>query len=116
MPPGGPDCLHDQSNYFDQIVQRYKNTIAAQFYGHSHQDQFEIAYSDYTKQTEANAVSVAWIAPSLTPRVFMSDGNPAFKTYDIDPDTYEVMDAHVYYADVSSSSFQTSPTWAPYYS
>ncbi|KAG6843284.1 hypothetical protein H0H93_001547, partial [Arthromyces matolae] len=93
MPPGGPDCLHDQSNYFDQIVQRYKNTIAAQFYGHSHQDQFEIAYSDYTKQTEANAVSVAWIAPSLTPR----DGNPAFKTYDIDPDTYEVMDAHVFY-------------------
>lgn len=55
MPPGGPDTLDDQvslsispvalgsdwwpsqSNYFDQIIQRYRNTIAGQFYGHSHQ-------------------------------------------------------------------------------
>lgn len=25
-----------KSNYFNQVVQRYKNTIAGQFYGHSH--------------------------------------------------------------------------------
>lgn len=30
------DALQDQSNYYDQVVQRYKNTIAAQFFGHSH--------------------------------------------------------------------------------
>ncbi|KAG6827562.1 hypothetical protein H0H92_011285 [Tricholoma furcatifolium] len=126
MPPGGPDTLHDQcrlrhllptglvmqSNYFDQIVQRYKNTIAAQFYGHSHQDQFEIAYSAYENQTEANAVSMAWIAPSLTPRT----GNPAFKMYDIDPETYEVMNAYVYFADMASPTFQIAPKWELYYS
>ncbi|KAG6900286.1 hypothetical protein C0995_003956 [Termitomyces sp. Mi166 len=115
MPPGLSDCLNDQSNYFNQVVQRYKNTIAAQFYGHSHQDQFEIAYSDYDNRNEANAVSVAWIAPSITPRP-SKEGNPAFKTYDIDPDTYEVMDAHVYYSDMASSTFQTSPAWTQYYS
>jgi sphingomyelin phosphodiesterase len=37
-------CLHGfflfrrfaQSNYYDQVLQRYKNTIAAQFFGHTH--------------------------------------------------------------------------------
>ncbi len=24
------------------------------------------------------------------------DGNPAFKIYDVDPDTYEIMDSRVY--------------------
>ncbi len=36
MPPGAPDTLHDQSNYYDQIVQRYQHTIAGHFFGHSH--------------------------------------------------------------------------------
>ncbi|KAG6914420.1 hypothetical protein DXG01_000464 [Tephrocybe rancida] len=112
MPPSRQDALSDQSNYFDQIVQRCKNTIAAQFYGHSHQDEFQIAYSNYDERIEANAVGVVWIAPSLTPR----NGNPAFKTYDIDPDTYEVMDARVYYSNMAAATFQTAPTWTLYYS
>ena len=36
MPSGKSDFPHDQSNYYDQIIQRYKNTIAGQFFGHSH--------------------------------------------------------------------------------
>ena len=32
------------------------------------QDEFMNSYSDYKKQTVANAVSVGWIAPSITPR------------------------------------------------
>ncbi|TDL22142.1 sphingomyelin phosphodiesterase [Rickenella mellea] len=112
MPLGKSDALFDQSNYYDQVVNRYKNTIAAQFFGHSHKDQFEIAYSDYSAQTVANAVSIAYIAPALTP----TSGNPAFKIYDIDPDTYEVMDARVYMTDVSSPTFQQTPTWQEYYS
>lgn len=56
-----------QSNYYNQIIQRYQATIAGQFFGHSHKDQFEIAYSDYSKQTAANANGIAYIAPALTP-------------------------------------------------
>ena len=32
------------------------------------QDEFRSSYSDYKKQTAANAVSVGWIALSITPR------------------------------------------------
>ncbi|KAF4583315.1 hypothetical protein EYR38_002064 [Pleurotus pulmonarius] len=112
MPPGRQDALNDQSNYFDQVIQRYKNTIAAQFYGHDHRDQFALAYSDYNKRTAENAVSMGWIAPAVTPR----SGNPAFKIYDVDPDTYEIMDARVYTTDLKEPGFQTTPNWKLYYS
>ena len=36
--------------------------------------------------------------------------------YDIDPDTFEVMDARVFIANISSSTFQNAPTFAQYYS
>ena len=103
IPPGKTDFLRDQvrfsifikgcilfnlpqSNYFNQVVQRYKNTIAAQFYGHSHKvmlsldlirpiltvcviikDQLEIAYSDFNNQSAATADSFGLVCPSLTP-------------------------------------------------
>ncbi|KAI0050799.1 sphingomyelin phosphodiesterase [Auriscalpium vulgare] len=112
IPPGKADIVHDQSNSYDQIVQRYKNTIAAQFFGHSHKDEFEVAYSDYSNRTASNADSIVFIGPALTP----TSGNPAFKLYDVDSDTYEILDAKTFITNISDPSFQTTPTWELYYS
>ncbi|KAJ7126232.1 hypothetical protein C8R44DRAFT_781391 [Mycena epipterygia] len=112
MPPGSQDALSDQSNYYDQIVQRYRDSIVGSFFGHTHYDEFEIAYSDYEDRVADNAVVIAWIAPALTPR----SGNPAFKIYDVDPDTYEIMDAKVYMADLKNPKYQTKLEWKLYYS
>ncbi|EJD50481.1 putative acid sphingomyelinase [Auricularia subglabra TFB-10046 SS5] len=109
---GVSDFLHDQSNYFNQIVNRYKATIAGQFFGHTHVDQFEIAYSNFKAQTAEHAIAVNILAPSLAP----TSGNPAFKVYDIDPDTYELLDARVFIANISSPSYQTLPKFEQYYS
>ncbi|KDQ58411.1 hypothetical protein JAAARDRAFT_34199 [Jaapia argillacea MUCL 33604] len=112
MPMGGGDVLHDQSNYYNQIIKRYRNTIAGQFFGHTHGDHFQIAYSDYDNQTPETAMSFASIAPALTPR----SGHPAFKIYDIDPDTYELMDVKVFYTNMTEPSFRRKPQWKLYYS
>ncbi|KAJ7716969.1 Metallo-dependent phosphatase-like protein [Mycena maculata] len=112
IPLGKEDTLVDQSNYYNQVLQRYINTIAGQFFGHSHKDQFEIAYSNYSEQTAANAVSVGLIGPALTP----TSGNPAFKVYEIDPDTFEVMDSSVFFTNTSDPNFQITPTWGLFYS
>ncbi|THU99730.1 hypothetical protein K435DRAFT_937701 [Dendrothele bispora CBS 962.96] len=98
IPMGGRDVFHDQSNYYDQVIQRYRRTIVGQFFGHTHADKFQLAYSNYSYQTKDTATSMSWIAPVLTPR----SGNPAFKVYDVDPDTYEVMDMKVYSSDLRS--------------
>ncbi|KAI1321123.1 Metallo-dependent phosphatase-like protein [Xylariaceae sp. FL0255] len=112
MPMGSSDALHDGSNYFDQIVQRYDATIAAIFYGHTHKDEFEIAYSNYSDQSADTASMMSYIAPSLTP----TSGNPTFRVYSVDPVTFGVLDYTVYIANMSSATYQGGPTWEKYYS
>nr|UBK24970.1 phospholipase C [Kionochaeta sp.] len=113
MPLGLSDAFHDPSNYFDQIVNRYEATIAAMFFGHTHEDHFQISYSDYNARTAANARAVSYIMPSLTP----TSGHPTFRVYTVDPETFGVLDATTYYADMSQPTYQTAgPAWSVYYS
>lgn len=72
----------------------------------SHVDEFEIAYSDYSNQTAENANGITFISGALTPAsefIYKSlyrkvlilvslGGNPVFRVYDVDPDTFEIMD------------------------
>lgn len=113
MPLGSSDAFHDQSYYFDTIVQRFDGTIAAVFYGHTHKDEWELAYSDYADQTAATATMMSYIAPALTP----TSGNPTFRVYSVDPVTFGILDFTVYYANLSSPTYQTDgPTWEALYS
>lgn len=112
MPMGSGDAFHDGSNYFNQIVQRYEATIAAIFYGHTHKDEFEIAYSDYSSPSPETAVMMSYIAPALTP----TSGNPTFRVYSVDPTTFGVLDFTVYIANITSPTYQDGPTWYKYYS
>lgn len=113
MPLGSGDAFHDQSYYFDSIIQRFDGIISGVFYGHTHKDEFEIAYSNYSAQSAATATMASYIAPALTP----TSGNPTFRVYDVDPVTFGVLDYAVYYANLSSPTYQTDgPTWEVLYS
>ncbi|KAI1484656.1 sphingomyelin phosphodiesterase [Biscogniauxia mediterranea] len=114
MAMGNRDAFHDWSNYFDQIVNRYSETIAAMFFGHSHLDEFEITYADYAQRTHTNARVTSYVAPSLTP----TSGHPAFRVYTVDPATYGVLDVTTYVANTSDPSFRapSGPRWTRYYS
>ena len=112
MPMGSGDALHDQSNYFDQIVQRYEGTIAAMFWGHTHVDEMQLSYRDYRAKSFSTASVAAYVAPALAP----DSGPPAFKVYDVDPVTFGVLDSTTYYTDMSSPDFQTYPQWKKLYS
>jgi sphingomyelin phosphodiesterase len=82
--------------------------------GHTHLDEFEISYSDYSQRSSDNAVAVSYIAPSMTP----TSGQPAFRVYDIDPVTFGVLDITTYIANMSDPGFQSAegPVWTKYYS
>lgn len=112
VPSGVGDVFRQYSNALDQIIQRYEATIAAAFYGHTHKDQFEIAYSDYSNQRFDTATLMSYIAPSLTP----TSGSPSFRVYAVDPETFAVLDYTQYIADIASPAFQTAPVWSKYYS
>jgi sphingomyelin phosphodiesterase len=96
----------------DQIIQRFDATISATFYGHTHQDEFEIAYSTPAAPTAETAVMVSYIAPALTP----TSGNPTFRVYSVDPVTFAILDYTVYYTNISSPTYQSGPVWEKLYS
>lgn len=69
-----------QSNEEVTTVFRYESTITAQFFGHTHNDEFELFYDT---SDLGRAVNVAFIGPSVTP---YADLNPGYRIYYVDGD------------------------------
>lgn len=44
IPPGASDCMKVWSRNYYQIIERYESTIKAQFFGHTHADEFAVFY------------------------------------------------------------------------
>nr|XP_005578867.2 sphingomyelin phosphodiesterase [Macaca fascicularis] len=76
IPPG--HCLKSWSWNYYRIVARYENTLAAQFFGHTHVDEFEVFYDE---ETLSRPLAVAFLAPSATTYIGL---NPGYRVYQID--------------------------------
>ena len=48
--PGNSDCLQPWSWNYYKIVNRYQSTVTAQFFAHTHADEFEIFYDEKTRK------------------------------------------------------------------
>ncbi|CAO3616653.1 unnamed protein product [Cunninghamella echinulata] len=112
--PGDSTCFHDYSNYYYQIVERYApHVITGQFFGHTHKDELQIFYKN-GQQNASEAISVAYIAPSITPYLNV---NPGFRTYKVDKNTFEVVDSITYIADLDkANTWLDGPNWHVEYS
>ncbi|CAJ0587664.1 unnamed protein product, partial [Mesorhabditis spiculigera] len=111
IPSGNGYCLKGWSFNFYEIVNRFESTIAAQFYGHTHVDQFEIYYdqADFKKRP----VGVNLITPSLTTN---TNNNPAYRIYTIDGDyagsSYTVLEIEAFYANLTAANENgQEPVW-----
>lgn len=121
IPPGLPDCLKSWSWNYYRIINRYKETVAAQIFGHFHYDSFELfydtGYQDVESQPIGEPIGVAYISPSVTT---FSDLNPGYRVFDVDGfhenSSWSVLDHHTYIMDVKSSKKHTPPSWNHEYS
>lgn len=111
--PGTHSCLGKWSLEFNRIVRRFRNTILAQFYGHTHFDEFQIFFMDDPKDgvMKKKAINMAYLAPSETPH----DGlNPAYRIYTIDGDhqdsTNLVLDHVTYTVDLDRANLNKNMT------
>ncbi|CAF2610652.1 unnamed protein product [Rotaria sp. Silwood2] len=95
-------CLAAFSWNFHKIINRYENTIAGQFYGHTHNDEFIVFYDEIEKQ---RPVSMAYVTPSLTTQSFL---NPGYRVYTMDgayPDSsYWVLDHRTVIMNLTASN------------
>lgn len=100
-----------------QIVARYApHTLAHIFFGHTHEDQFSVFYSNNgTSRNTSDALATAFMAPSITPS---NNVNPAYRIYEVDPVSYEVVDYHEFFSPVQdfATLSTTGPTWRHLYS
>lgn len=105
IPPNGDDTLAIPAAMLTQIVERFSpHVVAGLFFGHTHQDQFQLLYGGSRgyghEKWQEQALNVAWIGPSITP---LTDFNPGWRYYDVDAETFGVVDSHNFYARLNDS-------------
>jgi hypothetical protein len=115
----GSNPLPNGADLFYQIVERYSpHVIANVFFGHTHEDQAFVYYSNNATNASAEtAIASAWVGPSLTP---LTNLNSGYRLYEVDTATFDIYEAYTYYADVASFSgldpAQTGPVFQLEYS
>lgn len=115
IPPGEPDCLGVWSKNYNKIINRYENTVTAQFFGHTHSDEFEIFYDK--SGPKPRATSIAYIGPSVT----TYDGfNPGYRIYTLDGNYPEsskyVLDHETYFTNLTEANLKRKINWELEYS
>lgn len=113
----GSNPLPNPTNLFYQIVERYSpHVIANVFWGHTHEDQVLIYYSNNgTIKNSSTALNTAWIGPSVTP---LTNLNSGYRLYEVDTGSFDIYEAYTFYSDVDSFSAldSTGPTFKFEYS
>lgn len=113
----GSNPLPNPTDLFYQIVDRYSpHVIANIFFGHTHEDQHMIYYSNNgTEQSSGTAQTSGWIGPSIAP---LTNLNSGYRLYEVDTGSFDVYEAYTFYSDVSefASLDETGPTFRYEYS
>ncbi|KAI6094931.1 hypothetical protein EV401DRAFT_1896208 [Pisolithus croceorrhizus] len=92
-----PQATEDAGECAYQIVDHCSpHVITKIFYGHTHEYQLSIFYSNNATAMSAEAVqTVSWIAPSLTPLTNLHNG---FRMYEVDSANFDTLNAYTYMA------------------
>ena len=80
IPGGDGEALEGWALNYYKAVNRFQNTITAQFYGHTHSTNFYMVYTDPEDAT-SRPTSVVYAAPSATT---YSEYFPAYRIYSVD--------------------------------
>jgi len=118
--PGGPDCTGVFSREYGKIINRFESTVTAQFFGHTHTDEFKIFYDT---QDPSRATNVAFLGPSVTTYLHL---NPGYKVYTIDgprnDSSFAVLDHSTWFMNLTAANLnadllgsQSDPVWEELY-
>uniref|UniRef100_A0A182Q737 Sphingomyelin phosphodiesterase n=1 Tax=Anopheles farauti TaxID=69004 RepID=A0A182Q737_9DIPT len=110
--PISSDCFSVWQREYRRILERFRDTISAQFHGHTHKDEFNVFYASERPEF---AVGVAWNGGSGTAH---TNVNPNYVVYYVNPDTYEVTDFESYAYNLTAANLTPDerPDWFRMYS
>ncbi|XP_053639438.1 sphingomyelin phosphodiesterase isoform X2 [Cherax quadricarinatus] len=114
IPPGHHDCLKIWSHNYYKIINRFESTITAQFFGHTHFDEFELFYDEYDRHRVTN---IAYIGPSVTSYYKL---NPGYRIYTIEGEYTGsqklVLDHETWVMNLDEANRDGVPRWYQLYS
>ncbi|XP_063243798.1 sphingomyelin phosphodiesterase-like [Bacillus rossius redtenbacheri] len=112
IPTGSRDCVRTWSREYHRIVDRFENTITAQFSGHSHNDEFHVFYSS---DNSSRATNVAMNGGSVTTYTYL---NMNYKVYTVDPSSWYILDAESWVYNLTDANLYPyiTPDWYKLYS
>lgn len=107
VPPGDSTCFKVYAREYRRIVERFWNTISAQFAGHTHADEFNIFYS---RENANQALNVMWNGGSTTA---FNDVNPNYRMYTMDQTTYQINTHETWIYNLTQANLtpNQNPTW-----
>lgn len=101
VPPDHRECTEFWLYNYVRLMERFSDTIKAQFYGHTHRDEFRVVYSMDEKDGNQTPVSFQFISPSVTS---YSQTNPAYRIYEIDAHSFHVVTHRTYFFNLTESN------------
>ncbi|XP_013190364.2 sphingomyelin phosphodiesterase [Amyelois transitella] len=106
IPPGTHDLTHTWTREYNRIINRFSSTIAAEFNGHEHSDQFKLFYSS----SDGSPIHVAWGGGAATA---YSNYNLNYKIMVFDSSTYEPLSMQCYTYNVTEANLTPNrrPHW-----
>ncbi|XP_025833565.1 sphingomyelin phosphodiesterase-like [Agrilus planipennis] len=109
VPSANGDCLKVWSREYRRIVERFRYTIAGQFNGHSHRDDYTLYFdSKNTSQVIGSSFNGGSVQPGV---------NPNYVVYKIDPTNYAVTEKEswVFNLTEANKTPDKPPTWFKLY-
>nr|CAB3266407.1 sphingomyelin phosphodiesterase-like [Phallusia mammillata] len=106
VPPGkSPDCREEWSKNYFRIVERFRDIISGQFFGHTHFDEVLVYYGPSQR-----LMSVAYIGPSATPYAWL---NPAYRIYDVSGfgSGWSVTNHRTYVMNLATANTRNTTVW-----
>lgn len=112
IPPDNKECTQAWLFNYLRIIDRFQDTVLAQYFGHTHRDEFRILLSPNNKKPKP--ISVAYIGPSITA---FTENNPGYRVYYSDQQGY-IKDHITYFYNLTEAnkSPDGSPVWRKEYS
>ncbi|RWS02046.1 sphingomyelin phosphodiesterase-like protein 2, partial [Dinothrombium tinctorium] len=108
VPPDHRECTQPWLLNFIRIIQRFKDTILAQFYGHTHRDEFRVLYSP---DEPSETIGFELIAPSITS---YSGTNTAYRIYKVDQ-AATIIDYETFVFNLTKTYLGEMPHWISEY-
>ncbi|CAG0922168.1 unnamed protein product [Notodromas monacha] len=114
IPPGNHECTPVWSHNYARIVNRFESTIKAQFFGHTHHDEFSI-YRD--PKELRRATNIAYVSPSITAYRKLQ---PSYRIFHLDGRRWEsswaVLNHETWIYDLKEANMPgNTPKWVQLY-